>query len=153
MKLFFRIPWRRQIFFVLNFCLCGMARLSIRMVPLPRLSRFFGILNQNIVVSTVISKQQRQRAAWIGRSIRLAATYTPWKSTCLTQAMVARFWCWVFGIPYGLYIGFSPDPSAPNGYKAHAWVTAGAVLMTGGNGFLGFSVVSSYFGASQLIKP
>ena len=141
---FFKMKCKHQAFFWINFCLCGLARAAIHVLPFRRLSPYFGTFNKTMTISTWVSNQQMRRAAFIGRSVRLAAHCTPWDSSCLTQAMVAKFWCRLFKIPYVLYIGFAKAPDEPSGYKAHAWITAGRVAITGGDGLKNYNVVSSY---------
>ncbi|MDF1678443.1 MAG: lasso peptide biosynthesis B2 protein [Legionellaceae bacterium] len=141
---FYRMPFKQKGLFILNVCLCGIARACILLFPLNRLSIYFGTLNKNIISSTIISKKERYYAIQLQRSIRLAARYTPWNSNCLTQAMVAKFWCNRLHISYILYIGFAKDAEKPSGYAAHAWLTAGPIAITGGNSFSSFRVISSY---------
>lgn len=143
-RLFWSLTFRSKILFFINFFLCGMARSLIYVLPLARLAPYFGQFYKTAKICTLLSSQQHQRAQRLGQSIRLAAKYTPWPSTCLTQALVATFWCKLFKIPYVLYIGLAKSTTEPSGYAAHAWVTAGPVAMTGGNGLLNFNVISSY---------
>jgi hypothetical protein len=138
------LPFKYQIFFILNYALCGVARAAINVFPLRRISPYFGPFKKTLVISTLPNRRQLGLAVRIGQSVRLAAKYTPWDSSCLTQAMVAKFWCRLFKIPYVFYIGFAKAPEEPSGYKAHAWITAGRVLVTGGNGLMDYNVISSY---------
>ena len=138
------LPFKYQIFFILNYALCGVARAAINVFPLRRISPYFGPFKKTLVISTLPNRKQLGLAVRIGQSVRLAAKYTPWDSSCLTQAMVAKFWCRLYKIPYVFYIGFAKAPEEPSGYKAHAWITAGRVLVTGGNGLMDYNVISSY---------
>ncbi|MCH9690053.1 MAG: lasso peptide biosynthesis B2 protein [Gammaproteobacteria bacterium] len=142
--LFWHLPFKLKILFCINFFLCGIARACILLFPLKRLSPYFGILYKNIMCSTILSKKQLRHATQLRRSIKLAAKYTPWNSNCLTQAMVAKFWCQQLNIPYILYIGFAKNIDKPNGYAAHAWLTAGPIAITGELSFPHYQVISSY---------
>ncbi len=141
---FFQMRLKLKCLFFINFILCGIARLSINCLPLRHLSPYFGVLYQNKLLSTILSKKKLQYAAALRRSIQLAAQHTPWNSNCLTQAIVAKFWCHHLKIPYVLYIGFAKDKTKPEGYAAHAWLTAGPIAITGGYSFSSFHVISSY---------
>ena len=141
---FWRIRFKYKLLFIINFILCGLARASINLFALRHLTPYFGQFQKTLTLSTIISDKQRQQACRIGRSVRLAAKYTPWNSSCLTQAMVAKFWCRLYRIPYVFYIGFARSANEPNGYMAHAWLTAGPVAITGGDGLANHHVVSSY---------
>jgi len=142
--LFLNLRFKLQCLFVINFMLCGIARAFINIFPLKRLAPYFGTLHKNIIFSTIITHSQRNHAIQLRRSIALVAKYTPWDSNCLTQAMVAKFWCSCLNIPYILYIGFTKDADKPSGYASHAWLTAGPVAITGEHSFSSFKVVSSY---------
>lgn len=142
--LFLRMPYRHQGMLICTFFLTGIVRAAVLALPLRRFVPFFGQFHQTILLSTVITKRQRHQAVRIGKLVRLAAKYTPWNSNCLTQAIVAKGWCRLFKIPHVLYIGFAKSAEDPNGFKGHAWLTAGPVAVTGGHGQLDYSVVSTY---------
>lgn len=142
--LFLNIRFKLKCLFVINFILSGIARVFINLFALKRLAPYFGTLHKNIIFSTIITRQQRNHAIQLRRSIALVAKYTPWNSNCLTQAMVAKFWCSYFKIPYILYIGFTKDADKPSGYASHAWLTAGPIAISGQHSFSSFKVVSSY---------
>ena len=146
---FLRMPPKHLLFFIVNFILCGIARAAINILPLRRLTVYFGRFEKTLTISTLISHHQYQQARLIGQSVRLAAKYTPWDSSCLTQAMVAKCWCRFYRIPYILFIGFKPSAEEVSGYAAHAWVTAGPIAITGGKGLLDYHVVSSYVSSAK----
>lgn len=106
-----------------------------------------------VVASSLISQHQRAQAQLIGRSVRLAARYTPWESSCLTQALVASWWCRRYGVPYWLFIGFAKGRTQPLGREAHAWIMAGPVAITGGYSFSGYQVVLSYSNKASTVAP
>jgi len=141
---FWRMRFKYKLLFLINFVLCGVARASINLFSLKHLTPYFGQFKKTLTVSTLISDKQRRQACLIGKSVRLSAKYTPWDSSCLTQAMVAKFWCRLYSIPYIFYIGFAKSANEPSGYMAHAWITAGSVAVTGGDGLAQYHVVSSY---------
>jgi len=147
---FWHMRFKLKCLFVGNYFLCGVARAFINLLPLKRLTPYFGTLHKNIIFSTLLTRTERNHAIQLRRSIALAAKYTPWDSNCLTQAMVAKFWCVRLNIPYVLYIGFTKDEEKPSGYASHAWLTAGPVAITGEHSFSSFKVVSSY-AAKQLM--
>lgn len=133
----------KKLFFM-NFLLCGLARTAVMMLSYKRLSKYFGHCCQQTVASTMISTSQLQQGIVLKRSIQLASRYTPWTSNCLVQALVAKFWCQHYAIPYMFYIGFQKNAAKPSGLGGHAWVTAGPVTLSGGDSFDTFSVLVSY---------
>ena len=143
-QIFLHMRFKLKCLFAINYLLCGVARAFINIFPLKRLAPYFGTLHKNIIFSTVLTRTQRNHAIQLRRSIALAAKYTPWDSNCLTQAMVAKFWCARLNIPYILYIGYTKNEDKPSGYASHAWLTAGPVAITGEHSFSSFKVVSTY---------
>lgn len=141
---FWSMPIKQKILFFINFFLCGVARASINLFSYKQLSPYFGNSCRMLTASTIASKEQIQQARCIKRSIQLVVRYTPWNSNCLTQAMVVKFWCQYYRIPYLFFIGFSKKTQKPLGEEAHAWVTVGPVAVSGGYGFMSHHVVLSY---------
>lgn len=144
MKTFRLMPRREKQLFFVNFFLCGIARASINLLSYKRLAPYFGHFYRMTVASTLPTDTQIQRAILLRRSIKLAASYTPWNSSCLTQAMVAKFWCQRDGIPYFFFVGFAKKTDKPLGQDAHAWVTSGPIAITGGHCLHSHQVVMSY---------
>lgn len=147
---FWHMPLRQKKRLIIDFFLCGLARASVKLLPFRWISRFFGEPCQMLTASILITPTQIRQALVIGRSIRLAARFTPWNSNCLAQAMVAKCWCRYHKIPYLFFIGFSKSQEKSSGYDGHAWVTAGPVAITGGHGFNTYRVVLTY--ASQRLN-
>lgn len=141
---FWRMPRQQKILFFMNFFLCGIARASINLLSYKRISPFFGNFCRMTLISTRPTQEQMRRAILLRQSIKLAARYTPWNSSCLTQAMVAKFWCQRYKIPYMFFIGLAKHSQKPLGEEAHAWVTAGPIAITGGHSLNTHQVVRSY---------
>lgn len=148
-KTFLTMPYKQKELFLISFILCGLARFAINVFGYRRISFCYGNFCRMQIQSTIISKEQQQQAIMIRRAVALAARYTPWDSSCLTQAMVAKFWCQFYDIPYMLFIGFAKVSDKPLGHDAHAWITAGSVFITGGYSFNTHAVVLSYTNINQ----
>jgi hypothetical protein len=71
------------------------------------------------------------------------ARFTPWDSNCFAQAITARLLLGLYGLPYALYFGLKRDAGSM-GMKAHAWVVAGRIRVTGGASFGRYTVVAMY---------
>jgi hypothetical protein len=115
----------------------------------PRLGRQAGIAPW----VPLLSDAQEQRALMIGRAVRLTAKYTPWDSNCFPQAIAARVLLGLYGLPYAFYFGLLRDPDDAAGIKAHAWVAAGRVRVTGGLSFGQFTVVGCFVAPSLARIP
>lgn len=138
------MPYKEKQMFFINFCLCGIAKLATRCMKYKRISAYFGKSCQNMVASTLISEQQIKQALFIRRNVHLAARYTPWDSSCLTRALVVKFWCQRYKLPYLFYIGLPRVCNQQTTIKAHAWITTGPIVITGGDCFDSHHVICSY---------
>lgn len=137
-----RRHWREKIWLVPAFVLLGCMRAALLLVPFRHLAPFLGRNLQASAVVPLAGRSDIVRAGHIGAAIRTAARCTPWESKCLAQAMAARLLLGLNRIPYGLYLGL--DKRNPGGMTAHAWVHAGSMPVTGGDGFGQFTVVSTF---------
>lgn len=122
----------------------GIARLLIMTICFRHLAPRLGRQCANSPWLPLLSPAQEGRAWLIGRVIGLAAKYTPWESNCFPQAVVARILLGLHGLPYILYLGLMHDPADSKQMKAHAWVVAGRVRVTGGVSFGRFTVVGCF---------
>ncbi|TWG93927.1 transglutaminase superfamily protein [Nocardioides sp. J9] len=67
----------------------------------------------------------------MGWVVRTAATRTPWRSDCFPQALTARLLLRAARVPHTVTFGLRRD--AAGQLKAHVWVAAGEVAVTGGS--------------------
>ncbi len=143
-RTFLRQPRIIQAGFLPVWILLGLGKALIFTISFrrlaPRLGRQAGIAPW----VPLLTPAQEHRARLIGRLVRMTARYTPWDSNCFPQAIVARLLLGLHGLPYALYFGLMRDPNNPAGMKAHAWVAAGRVPVTGGVSFDQFTVVGCF---------
>jgi hypothetical protein len=72
----------------------------------------------------------RERAELVGRAIARAARRTPWRSTCLVQALAAQ---WMLARRRSeARLRFGVARADGSEIEAHAWVESAGVLVTGG---------------------
>ncbi|GAA3646642.1 hypothetical protein GCM10022237_02630 [Nocardioides ginsengisoli] len=71
------------------------------------------------------------RARKIGWAVRTAATRTPWRSECFPQALTARLLLRRARVPHVVTFGLRRDGAGA--LRAHVWVTADEVTVTGGS--------------------
>lgn len=55
----------------------------------------------------------------------------PWRADCLVQALAAQRWLARCGMHSDLHVGVRTD--GPDGFAAHAWLTHGDMIVTGGD--------------------
>ena len=144
---FWRMSYQEKTIFFINFCLCGLAKMATQCLSYQRLVPYFGKSCQMLLASTLISKAQMVQVLSIRRNVHLAARYTPWDSNCLTQTMVAKFWCQHHKIPYLFFIGFPKQHHPLSGRNAHAWIMAGPIAITGGDCLDTHHILCSYTNA------
>lgn len=123
--------------------LLGISRLVILTVTFRRLAPYLGHAVGRQAYSHLLTPEQHRRAIQVSRVIRLASRYCPWVANCFPQAVTARLLLGVYRIPYALYFGLAKDAETGE-FKAHAWVVAGYVPVTGGNSFTEYTTVGCY---------
>ncbi len=141
-RTWWNLPRSQKLLFFFVIPLLGLARLAILLLPFRMLARCLGEDLKTTLAVPLITRHNRRVAILIGRSVRMAARYTPWESKCLAQALVAGFLLELLKIPHGLYLGVCRGSEAE--MKAHAWVCSGPIFVTGGESFSDFTVVASF---------
>lgn len=140
-------PLRQRYTFPLAWMLLGISRALVLLVPFRLLAPRLGKACGRQAYSHLLTPHQRERALEIGRTIRWAAKHTPWNANCFAQAITARTLLGLAGLPYAIYFGLVRDEQA--NLQAHAWVAAGPIRVTGGNGFANFTVVGCFIAAHK----
>lgn len=130
--------WLLPLWFLLGVC-----KTLIFFVSFKRLVPLLGVRTGISAAIPLLSPDQEQLALNIGRSVRLAAAYTPWDSNCFPQAIAARILLCLYQVPYVLCFGLMRDPKSSE-MKAHAWISAGRINVTGGASFQVYSVVGVF---------
>lgn len=120
----------------------GLARLLILRVPIRHYAAWLGCRSDGAPWLPLVEAADEARARAISQVVRLAARYTPWQSNCFPQAIVARFLLRLHRIPHALFLGAAPADG--RSLAAHAWVAAGPVRVTGGDGFGRFGVLGCF---------
>ncbi|MBD9362431.1 lasso peptide biosynthesis B2 protein [Methylomonas fluvii] len=123
--------------------LLGLSRLLILLVPFRLLVLGFGTPYGSNAWVPLLGAREEAMALAISRIVLSAARNTPWKSNCFPQALAARMLLGFYGVPYVLFFGVTRD-IAETKMKAHAWVAAGRIRVTGGESFSRFAVVGCF---------
>lgn len=140
---FYRKPLWSQLWFTPVWLILGVAKALIFTISFQRLAPRLGLSVGVFPWIPVLDAAQEARALQIGRVIRLAAVYTPWNSNCFPQAVAARLLLGLYRIPYTLCFGLMRD-AATGEMKAHAWVAAGRIHVTGGASFGQYATVGCF---------
>ena len=71
------------------------------------------------------------RVERIRKAVARASHRLPWRADCLVQALAAQRWLRRYGIASRIMIGAHERGLDP--FEAHAWLTCGDVIVTGGD--------------------
>jgi hypothetical protein len=143
-KSFLIQPLFIQIWLLPVWILLGISKVLIFTVPFRRLAHQLGTHTGVAPWLPLLTSDQVNRARAIERVVKMAARYTFWNANCFPQAITARWLLELYNIPYTLFFGLARDTSDKNGMKAHAWVAAGPIRVTGGYSFGQFTVVGCF---------
>lgn len=81
----------------------------------------------------------------IKRSLKRAQLYVPRGENCLIQGIAGKIMLKRHELPSTLYLGLAKDSEENAGFKAHAWLRCGHVILIGKEGSETFTEIS-YFG-------
>ncbi|HEX4848452.1 MAG TPA: lasso peptide biosynthesis B2 protein [Novosphingobium sp.] len=73
----------------------------------------------------------------IGRAVLTASRHVPWQAACLPQALAAKLMLGLRGQGAVVHLGAKLDETGA--LAAHAWLTCGDNLVTGGEGLPGYT--------------
>ncbi|WP_410483303.1 lasso peptide biosynthesis B2 protein [Teredinibacter sp. KSP-S5-2] len=138
------LPWQEKCWLLFAFPASGVVRLMIVSLPFNIYSRFLGHYYRNFLLSSLVSQEQLRLAWRIGRIIESVCKYTPWKSKCFVQAVLARILLGMYNIPYVLHMGTRLTGMPDQPMKAHVWVKVGPWIIVGREGHRAYPVVATF---------
>ncbi|WP_080237074.1 lasso peptide biosynthesis B2 protein [Spirosoma rigui] len=116
--------------YAFTFFVTGLASLLIKSVPFSRLSFLLG--KRSTYVSREPTVHQLARINQISLALQRVAKYTPWRCKCFEQGLTAKLLLQLTGVQSTLVFGVTYDENVK--LLAHAWLTCGSVVVTGGSG-------------------
>ena len=78
----------------------------------------------------------------IRKSVRRGAKYTPWRTKCMEEAIIAKFLLKKLKLQSTIYFGVSKNNNKE--MIAHAWLRCGDIIITGYKGVKKFTKVASF---------
>jgi hypothetical protein len=118
----------------------GMARFALLALPFRWVA---SILGRNMQETPGAGDQKHQEVAErISWAVHVAGRLAPWKSTCLTEAIAAKFALRRRRIPSTLYLGAGRDENQKICY--HAWLRSGDRIIAGGPLDKSYIVVATF---------
>ena len=144
LRKFLALNRQQKKLFIQAFFLLGWARISLLRKPLNVLLAKLD-LHRESVSQPPLEPSAREAARSIGWAVRTAASFTPWKSTCLVQVLAAQSMLRKQGIAGVFYLGATNDGSEQDssGFLAHAWLKCNGEFITGEAGHEQYTVISS----------
>jgi hypothetical protein len=129
-----RMGPRQQMLVVEASASMFVARISLAIFPFRRVARGFGAFvppsdPRVLHRGEGASERDAQTAKLVGRAVRAAAPWMPFKSVCLQQAMAAHAMLRRRGIASVMHFGAGKSDEKP--IDAHAWLDAAGVKVTG----------------------
>lgn len=135
-----RPPAQRRLLVRAGLALAVM-RVAVRL-PFRTLSRVMGLRRGETML--VVEPGDLARASAVGWAVRAAASYTPWESTCLMQALAAAALLRRRGIDGTLYLGVAKGSGAAEAITAHAWLRCGELVLTGESERARYTQIASF---------
>jgi len=128
------------LLFIEAYILLGIARAVILLLPFKKVVYFMGTHG---LESSFSYNENKKVVNKVARAVNRAATLTPWKSTCLAKAMVARQMLKERGISScTIYCGVAKDENGS--LTAHAWLRCGSTYVTGYENSESFTVTGVF---------
>ncbi|MFZ6027635.1 MAG: lasso peptide biosynthesis B2 protein [Chloroflexota bacterium] len=110
---------------------------AIRILPFRRVARLL-----RLRMGDAMTAETPDLAVRVGWAVTTAAQRTPWRSTCLAQAVVGKMMLLRRKIPATLSLGVAKSPA--DALQAHAWLRCGEQILTGRAEYLRFNVIANF---------
>ena len=140
---FLALDGEEKRLFVEAYIVLGYVRVTTMVLPFKNILKEMEFSTES-KTSSFLEAEKSRSAQMIGQAIGTAAAHTPWKSTCLLQALAAKKMLQRRGIPGTFYLGVSKEKTVMEHVEAHAWSQCGKNVITGKNGYERFRVMSSF---------
>lgn len=136
---YLKLPWKEKLFFIEVTFLLVVIKGMIVLLPFRMYRKMLGIQNENFVAKPVSNSTNIIFS--VARAIVRSRKVLPWKSLCLTEAIVAKILLRRRGVASTLFLGVNKEN---NSMTAHAWLCCGEIFVVGKKGVEKFKVVSTF---------
>ena len=130
-KRLLRLPMYDRVLLSEAVARLAVARLLLIFVPFNVLAARFGAVTppaHDTSVAALLPVAQQEVVHKVGWAVTRAARYTPFRAVCLPQAIAAKAMLRRRGIASVMHFGVAKTPQE---LKAHAWLDAGRIEVTG----------------------
>jgi hypothetical protein len=124
----------------------GVARVASLTLPFRWTVKVLGFqqVNGTAAAPSIRDADALTSARRISRALRRASAQTPWESNCLTLALAGAGMLRLRKIAATLVMGVIKDPTRSGGIAAHAWLSSGGIVLTGGAGHRKYNAVATF---------
>ncbi len=140
---FNKLSFEEKKLFFQAFVILGIMRFALLTLPFKLLTRSLD-QQKSIRQLPLLSQTEMNSVHLVSRAINRAVLYTPWKSTCLVQALTAHRMLYRYNLPGVLYVGIVKDKLSNKGLEAHAWSQCGNKIVTGAAEHELYTVISVF---------
>jgi hypothetical protein len=130
-KRLYRLPMRNRLALFEAVLWLARARLSLFFVPFNTLAARFGAVTPPALdtgIAPLLAEPIQEEVRRVGWAVTRAARYVPFRAVCLPQAIAAKAMLSRRGIASVMHFGVAKTPAE---LKAHAWLDAGRIEVTG----------------------
>lgn len=145
-----RLPLFVLIWVLPAWALIGLSAVVVALVPFRRIAPWLGTNLGAVAVKPPIDAAQERRALLLTRTIELAGRHARFRADCYPQALTARLLCGLWRVPCAVHFGVAIGGENGAKLRAHAWVCAGSVLVSGGKGSFASHTPVACFGPAAL---
>jgi len=122
-----------------SFVLLGVGRFLVKMIPFKQVAPKLGIINGSEIM--YLDDDSKAQSKLIARLVNYTSRFTPFTSNCFNKALAAHFMLRRRGISSTLILGVAKYKEK---MEAHAWLTSGDQILTGGYEHERFTEVSHF---------
>lgn len=137
-----KVSFKEYLLLIEAWFFLALARAILIVMPFKRIAPLLGKVNNDVPLSPPHEKDVILHQIKI--SILRGSRFSPWRTKCFEQAIAGKAMLRMRHIRSLLYLGAYKDPA--NQLKAHAWLIAGDIVVTGGPKVEQYTVVS-WFGS------
>jgi hypothetical protein len=142
MKRFGRLSGADRLMVVEALLLLGIARAAVLLLPFRWIARRLGVQREGGAPALTPAAPADALLNHIARVVSGVAVRVPWDANCLAQAIAAKVMLRRRGVPSTLRLGVARD--AAGALEAHAWLSVGEVIVTGGRIAGRYAAIASY---------
>lgn len=134
------MPWQERLIFLEAYFFLLFSRLLIVLFSFKRIAKRLGEPMKE--TSFEIDNASAYKGRFIGKMIKKASAYAPFRTLCFEQALALKLMLKQRDIACTIYFGIKKNEKAE--LKAHAWTRVGENYITGKIGKENYQLISTF---------